>query len=552
MLLKIHQLRRDEEGQALVLGAVSMLVLAMAVMTTLSIGQAAYEKIKLQNTADAAAYSLAATQARAFNFFAYTNRAMIAHYNTALTMVAYLSFLIYINNTLGRLAGLLKYIPIPVFSQVMTFIDTVLEYVTKAFRFVVMFVLPIVNVVNGAYFLFQLGMWGVMQTQLIQNSGIAYENDPDVITGVDLGNLNAGSVMQGAIKVLNLYMVNKGIDYLSMLALIPAYGANRNFDNVKNTNSPTLKNAKGQDKGNEGRLIMNELINAGRHPWVAGSKKGLVFLGRRWNIDIGLFGVVGIEFDKGARTEHNATTGMGSRSRSRHDMIFSVDQFSIRLYAPSYWFKITYNSYVLADYQKGGELEQLRITAKSCGRWNVACKASRALTAPVRLILNAAFKAFPGLNRLKEKKYYWFGITPFMKFQPSPKWRQAFNQPQYMVLASKPDEKLNSLQNTVHQEFGMDNKVGVGSGAWQNNRGNNSKLNFEVDVTDSSSFISSMMPGFNALSVARAYYHRPGEWKEHPNLFNPFWAAKLDPVAHHAFIGEVPHLSNFGDEIILH
>jgi hypothetical protein len=474
---------------------------------------------------------------------------MVAHYNTALTMVAYLSFLIYVNNTLGRLAGLLKWIPIPVFSQVMAFIDKALEIVTKAFRYVVMFVLPIVNVVNGAYFLFQLGMWGVMQTQLIQNSRVAAENDPDAQTGVDTSHLGTSSILQAAIKALNLYMVNRVIDYKSMLALVPYYGANRNFDNVKNTNTPKITNAKGQDKGNEGRLIMNEIINAGRHPWVAGSKDGLKFLGRRWHWTLNL-GIMKIAFRKGARTEHNATTGMGSRSRSRHDMIFSVDQFILRLSSLSYWFQITYNSFVLADYRKGGELEQLRITSKHCGRWNWRCKAGRAITAPVRKVLQVAFRFFPGLNRLKNKKYYWFGITPFMKFEPSPKWRQAFNQPQYMILASKPDAKLNRLQSTVHRRYGFDSKV---SGARISNpRGQDGRLDFRIDVTDPDSFVSSLAPGFNALAVARAYYHRPGDWKEHPNFFNPFWAAKLDPVAHHAFIGEVPHLANFGDEIILH
>ena len=34
----------------------------------------------------------------------------------------------------------------------------------------------------------------------------------------------------------------------------------------------------------------------------------------------------------------------------------------------------------------------------------------------------------------------------------------------------------------------------------------------------------------NAVARAMTYYHRPGNWKEHPNFFNPFWRAKLAPV----------------------
>ena len=34
------------------------------------------------------------------------------------------------------------------------------------------------------------------------------------------------------------------------------------------------------------------------------------------------------------------------------------------------------------------------------------------------------------------------------------------------------------------------------------------------------------------MARAMVYYHRPGNWKEHPNFFNPFWRAKLAPVGH--------------------
>src|SRR4051812_17433263 len=44
-----------------------------------SMGQLTTEKMRLQNTADAAAYSAAVAQARDYNFTAYTNRAMIAN-----------------------------------------------------------------------------------------------------------------------------------------------------------------------------------------------------------------------------------------------------------------------------------------------------------------------------------------------------------------------------------------------------------------------------------------------------------------------------------------
>jgi len=39
--------------------------------------------------------------------------------------------------------------------------------------------------------------------------------------------------------------------------------------------------------------------------------------------------------------------------------------------------------------------------------------------------------------------------------------------------------------------------------------------------------VKGVMPEFQSLSAGMAYYHRPGHWKEHPNLFNPYWRATL-------------------------
>jgi hypothetical protein len=37
--------------------------------------------------------------------------------------------------------------------------------------------------------------------------------------------------------------------------------------------------------------------------------------------------------------------------------------------------------------------------------------------------------------------------------------------------------------------------------------------------------------GLNAFSAAQVYYHRPGDWREQPNFFNPLWGARLMPVS---------------------
>lgn len=68
-----------QRGQALVLSLFVVGVVILAMVALYSMGQQTINKIRLQNTADAAAYSAAVAQARDYNFAAYTNRAMVAN-----------------------------------------------------------------------------------------------------------------------------------------------------------------------------------------------------------------------------------------------------------------------------------------------------------------------------------------------------------------------------------------------------------------------------------------------------------------------------------------
>ncbi len=71
--------RTRQGGQALVFGLFTSILVILALFAMYSMGGQAIEKTKLQNTADAAAYSASVAEARDYNFSAYTNRAMIAN-----------------------------------------------------------------------------------------------------------------------------------------------------------------------------------------------------------------------------------------------------------------------------------------------------------------------------------------------------------------------------------------------------------------------------------------------------------------------------------------
>lgn len=101
--LGLARLARKQQGQALVL-AILLLVLGVSSLFFLfKAGRLVQEKTQLTDTADAVAYSAALTQARAFNFIAMVNRAYIAHAVAMAHLVTYASWAQY-GDTLGERA----------------------------------------------------------------------------------------------------------------------------------------------------------------------------------------------------------------------------------------------------------------------------------------------------------------------------------------------------------------------------------------------------------------------------------------------------------------
>lgn len=86
-----RDLKNNEDGQILVLTALSGLALVMMVSAIFNVGMVTGEKMKVQNAADAAAYSQAVWEARTLNFLAYTNRAIISHMVTIAFATAMIS-----------------------------------------------------------------------------------------------------------------------------------------------------------------------------------------------------------------------------------------------------------------------------------------------------------------------------------------------------------------------------------------------------------------------------------------------------------------------------
>lgn len=88
--------RTHQRGQALAFGLCLLLVASLLMFFQFSAGQVTASKLRIVNATDAAAYSVGLWRARAMNYYAYSNRAIIANevaIAQAATMVSYAKFL---------------------------------------------------------------------------------------------------------------------------------------------------------------------------------------------------------------------------------------------------------------------------------------------------------------------------------------------------------------------------------------------------------------------------------------------------------------------------
>jgi hypothetical protein len=152
---------------------------------------------------------------------------------------------------------------------------------------------------------------------------------------------------------------------------------------------------------------------------------------------------------------------------------------------------------------------------------------------------------FANVQPVWDGNHHWPGIAPFPHFEPgafdescrtrdarpaaerAATQAQEFNQPSTWVLLSKSGAQMR-------------NPIGGASGAGSHapallNDEGRLNLSWASSTTleledDRASIGLGLSNGIHAVSRGQAYYHRPGNWAEMPNFFNPYWRARLASV----------------------
>ncbi|OJH40869.1 TadE/TadG family type IV pilus assembly protein [Cystobacter ferrugineus] len=497
MFRLLRRLRRDERGQAMIIGAIAMLVLAIMVMTSVTIGHGVYSKIKLQDAADAQSYSIAVKEARAYNFLAYTNRAMVVHYSAMLTMMSYVSHALYLEKTVGTAAKYLKYIP--GVGAIFAAIEQAIKAWVKVVDILAQTVIPILTFIN-------IGLWVAQEALLYATVlDIMTSSDSPPLKGTDPKAEHGFVMRQGGLSAilsaLNNWDMNQGNarNFLHVMDDGPVSGGNHDIPFPDPTGMKKrmrlLKDSnslKDPDMAKY-RLLMGNIANGVRKRWTA-EGEGPFLIGRRWSLNLCLI-VGGVKINKVADTQIKSLAESGSENR--RDQLFASDDISMRVEVPCVGpfrrtvFRFNYRIRVVADNEDGYHQASLG----------------------------------GGFGQKSDKHHNWKGITPFLLADPSywSPWSYHFGYPCNVVYVTK--DMIGS-----REVFELKTRFLAGSGSGRIE--NDGELDMTWNEVGEGMF-ADQTGGMLAISVGRAIYHRPGDWKEQPNFFNPLWTARLAPINTH-------------------
>ncbi len=508
----LRRLRRDERGQALVVGAIAMLVLALVVLSSVSIGHGIYSKIKLQDAADAQSYTIAVKEARAYNFLAYTNRAMVVHYNAMLTMMAYVSHAFYLKETIGRIAGFLKYVPIPVVSQIFTAVEKVIDAWMKIVDGIAMAVVPLLTALNVALWLAQEAVIYATLLDLVTStsSDAVKITDPKAQIGFAMNMSSVGGASGGLSNIVGINLKNLA----NFLHIIDDGVHSSDSDKATSFGSMidpagTAKRAKllGDNKLSDPqmakyRLLMGNITNSARRVWTAIGEKPYI-VGRKWKIKVTCL----LTFEKGAEGEIKSFDE--THDNNVKDQLFAEDWVSFKIdpcLLPKI-FEFRYRMQAKADRNKGGHAYALFVEVAG----------DTVVDETVGKASNSDHHMFAG-------------ITPFYTSDPSflKPYNYHFGYPCNLVVTSK--DMIGK-----RQVFELSGKFMEGQGSADMEKSGMFDMTWANVAGDGflAEGFRQRTGGMMAVSVGRAIYHRPGDWKEEPNFFNPLWTARLAPVKTH-------------------
>jgi Putative Flp pilus-assembly TadE/G-like len=526
VILLLQRLRQDEDGQALVLGAVFGLVLMLCVLSTVNLGRAVHAKIQLQTAADAAAYSQAAVEARVLNFTAYTNRAMVVHYASIMAAAAYLTWVHFLWAAIDPALSILRNVPYagPVFATLQEVFRGLLVLLDTA----VAVMTPLVSAANVVLYTLQEGAWLAVGGP----GGRLSRLPPEAHSGD-----SAGAPYEEVWPAL-VHAANQAV-------FARTRGSPLLFKDVADSGKILLNDK--DDAVQMARAHMIDIANSAREPWVAygdrWSDPSTSPLARHAAWQVGCPIVRGhIGFQIVSRTEMGSPPPPASASEARttsQSQIYSGQRLQLgvkcgpidRRYSV---FQLATMDQVFASLRPG-RWSDFEVGEKKGGLLG------RILSHVLRDVLSGMSRAAARTRPDPDRRLFW--LSPYVSFAPQARSRPGgatgqpgnFAQPDVvvgLVRRARDYDRDRGASKYFGRRFGIDMRA-AGNGS----------ADFRLARDDGRGAGPSVLPdGLTAFAAAQVYYHRPGDWREVPNLFNPLWGARLMPIAESNAANLVPGL----------
>ncbi|MBI5478707.1 MAG: Tad domain-containing protein [Deltaproteobacteria bacterium] len=576
--MRLSYLRRGSPGQAMVLGSVALLCLTLGVLATLNLGQAVHEKIKLQNTADAAAYSLATMEARTFNYIAFTNRVQITHYHTAMVVQSYVSYAGYSLAIMGTAADMLRGIfmanrdwcsrlPYPAnvpfcagaaMTAFSTAIDAFLSPFKRAYDEIDRLARTFVEAMSlynrdAMHKRIQLMKAAQLNVHLLTGMQEFVKRNDQQIEWTSQNPINYGlNIILNSYEYWNTFDKGAGLNPSGIGLLFAA------------TDLPKYKFNADDDRVKEAQAIMAEIANATRAHKDVYDRSGLAVA------SLGFGSVVGQKRGQTRLIGRGDGSGLDPkpeiaaiRTQDHYgnctgDRIASDDfvQNGIGLGFSIAVFGTIPNVTLIGD--------GIRADADGGKHYLYNGVQSGTFQGPRGMIValppnqgtpRDSFGTESGSN------HKWAGkspntMAPYFKFKPyaglgsTKKDREPsgadlktidYNQPSTWMYLNKRPKEFQTGPGTPrpwYQKFSITGPTRgnfVRTGGGDNNnlrfqaRGSNT-VSLDTTIGGERQAFLDFMQGLNVLSRGQVYYHRPDDWREQPNFFNPFWRARLAPI----------------------
>ena len=511
MIGALHRLRRCEEGQALVLAAIFGLVLMLCVLGTVNLGRTVYQKVQLQAAADAAAYSQAAVEARVMNFTAYTNRAMVVHYASIMAATSYLTWLHFIWAGLKPLLEVLGHLPY--IGPIASALENGLGALVRILDAGIAALCPLLSAANMLLYGLQEGAWHSVWLRL------GRPLPPEAHSG-DSAAHPYQPIWPAVLALANQAVFARTRGHLTM-----PQNAEESLRILTNAKNPAVQLA---------RLHMLEIANSARQPWVAYGDRyddaTLSPMARhfRWGFSIG---IASMHLGSIGRTEMGAyapRTGL-ARTQTAPPQVWSGQR--LRLVAKAFGFTKRLNVLSLVEmdqlYAPFPKSEHQYYLLFSAPRW------LRRILPGIGHVRDAMSEALQRYAPSPGQRMFW--MSPYVYFASQARARPGlgpraelgnFAQPDVIVgLSFDAADSDSEGRETDRRRFSWNGR-GAGA-AWVDFRSTGAGA---LRIPGLPRSLRPLHRGLNAFAAAQAYYHRPGDWKEMPNFFNPLWGARLMPV----------------------